>query len=367
MLEVIRNADVEVKLDFLQAAGAFQLTLIIDDRFVHQFPVEAKESQMCMSTEVSVIQAHFNGGTYVFFDGQMVDYRGSEYRGFIHSETGVSELSDRIGVKRYSEVKVTGDKFHEGVNERSQQSRRSIFNRYRGFGSNGIFLGGEAESFQMEVESLGEGGAFENRLIYRWSPFSDKITTSLEVMRLICSNGMVANAPLVTYAVPLINDWERNLSITATQLKPRFNSLLNDRFKDMRSTRASVRQAMDANSLLLARAEDKNIDPTEASKLNSMAYQVSPELHLHKYYKEDLFGDKKAAESFGSHLTQFDVYNILTEASSHYGEQEESDRTIQRFLNAMVFDSNNKKQSLTIEMPESADSDHRRAFFGSSK
>lgn len=367
MLKIIRNASVDIKLEYNYSLQDFQLTIIVDEQYVHVFPVGSKESKMCHNTEQSVIQGLFNGGTFAFFDGALVDYRSSAYRGFIHTETGVDELSNRIGIKRYNEQKATGDKFHEGIADQGGSSnRRGVFNRFRGMNNNGIFLGGEFDRFQMDIAGLSDGGNFENRLIYRWSPFSDKITTSLEVMRLICLNGMVANAPLVTYSVPLINDWEANLNVVSTQLQPRLNGLLSNRFLEMRSQRATVRQIVDANGLLMERAESKELNAGEQTMLQNMISQTSPEANLSKYYDTSLFSDKQASSGFGGHLTQFDVYNILTEASSHYGANEVNDRGIQRYLNGVVFDSSDKK-NVEVEIPESADSDHRRAFFGSNK
>lgn len=363
MLEIIRNASVEVSVDYVEKASAFGLTIIVDNRFTHEFPVTSKESKLCMNTDLAMIRSLFNGGTFAFFDGNMVDYRNSYYRGFIHDEIGVSELSERIGIKRYNEAKVSGDKFIGGINDGQPGNHASVFNRYRGRGTNGIFLGGEFESFDLCVDGLGEGGHFENRLIYRWSPFSNKITTSLEVMRLVCTNGLVANSPLVTYAVPLINDWQRNLSIVATQLKPKINNLLNDRFLEMRSDRATVRQIVDAHKLLGARSEIITLSHDEKVMLEQMKTQIDPNINLGRYYDQSLFDDALASNGYGGHLTQFDVYNMLTEASSHYGESDTNDNLIQRYLNSVVFDSS-KRQHIQVEMPESADSDHRRAFFG---
>ena len=61
---------------------------------------------------------------------------------------------------------------------------------------------------------------------------------------------------------------------------------------------------------------------------------------------------------------QFDVFNILTEASTHYGRNDLSDKAVQMGVNRIMFDQFKSKVVLNPTMPESSESDPSRAFFG---
>lgn len=366
MFEIIRNADVEAKIIFVKESLSLQIT--IDNRYEHQFSAGSRESKLCLNTNIETIQSMFYGGTYFIYKGKLVDYRLSNYKGFTHTTDGISQLAERIGLSD-----ITSNANHSQSSPAARRSPASgLFNQQRGRKNNGVFLGGEWDKFDLNIRDLGIGGEFENKLIYRWSPFSDTITTSLEVERLVCANGMVASSPFVTFEVPLINDWERNLHVISAQLQPRISDVLTSRFSDMAKKPSSVFDVQRAHGLLLDRRksiEDLNDGKggSDITNLNNMLSITDAEFNLGNYYRNELFSNTEKSKLVDAHLTQFDVFNILTEASSHYGNDSDSNVSIQRDLNRLVFDEFDRKKQLRPSVPTISDSDHRRAFFGSNK
>lgn len=346
MFEIIKNAQVDTKLIWVK--GEPSLQIVIDNRYVHDFKAGSRESKYCSNTDIETIRKMFSGGTYFFYQDRLVDYRLSSYNGFTHDHDGISELVDRIGIGSPQNLR--------------EASIGGLFNQHRSNGNNGIFLGGEWDKFDLNISELGIGGEFNNQLIYRWSPFSSNIITSLEIERLVCTNGMVSSSPFVSFEVPLINDWERNLHVISAQLKPRINDLLTMRFKDMADNRSSVNDIARANSMLKER-----YSVTETPELVNMLNITDLKSNLGSYFHEELFTDSAKSKMVGGHLTQFDVFNILTEASSHYGNDIESNFQIQRELNRLVFGGIDQKKQLNLVKPVISDSDHRRAFFGNNK
>jgi hypothetical protein len=351
MLNIIRNADVDVKIVWV--GEKISLEIVVNGVYKHAFSPASNESRMCLNTEMETIRMLFNKGTYCFYNDILVDYRRADYRGFIHNDSSINELSERIGAK--------------DMRTHGRESAAGLFNQYRGSKNNGVFLGGEWDKFDLSVKSLGIGGEFENKLIYKWSPFSSNITTSLEIQRLVCTNGLMAISPLVTYEVPLINDWQRNLHIISAQLQPRLNDTLNARFEEMNVLRASVYDVQRANQLLNERINTVDLSSDEQCSLNFLAEKTKVRSSLGRYYKDPVFEDKSRSKNAISDMTQFDIFNILTEASTHYGRDLENDSAIQRDLNRLVFDEIGRKKQLTPEIPLNQDSDHRRAFFGTNE
>lgn len=345
----ISNAKVETKVvEKTTRKGEKELCLdiIVSDRFQHTFPANSVESKLLREMEPSVVQQKMNGGTYIFTEeGKFVDYRPSDYKGFMHSEDAIQKLSDKIGFS---------------IAPESRKAARDVFSQFRE--SRGIFLGGLSDPFYLDIASLGEGGSFKNRIVYKWNPFDKDIFTTIEVERLICLNGMVGVAPIVTKKVPVINDWERHLEIVSLQVQPSVNVILQDRFLKMNDTHASVAHLLDARTLLLDRSQLKAADSIET--LQNLMKITDVESRLKHVYKKETFYRGKG-NTAASDLTQFDLFNVLTEACSHTTGTTDSTSKIQNFLNKLTFDFS--KNEISGNAKISNESDPSRVFFGKRK
>lgn len=357
--KVIRNAKVEVSIKPVKS-DVYTLQIVINGDYVHQFPPNAKENKLIYLMEPSAIAAKFTGGTYVFLDDVLIDYRTGDYTGFIHNADGIKNLAEKIGC---STTKKSA--FGSPV--------RGLFQGFRETKGE-VFLGGEGEEFDLDIAFLAEGGSFRNRLIHKWSPFSSNIITSLEVERLICNNGMVGLSPFVTNKIPIINDWERNLKIVSTGLIPTYNDILNHRFSEMANSNASIHEVLSARELLDSRKENVNIEDffngkKQPSKNNNDLKMLLEHLNVYKrlgdIYNEEVFIDKDKSKMVASDLSLFDVFNILTEGCTHTSGSDSSNGMIQREINRIVFDELHNKRKALAEVPKlSEESDHKRIFFG---
>lgn len=352
MIEVIRNARVLVQAEMAGEKGP-TLKITVNERYQHTFSPNSRESRMLMEVDISTIQQLMDAGTFVFSDGQMVDYRRSNYNGYVQSDEAIKQLIEHIGFEAPK-----GGNYSQGT--------RGLYEGIRSRATNGAIFGGNGDPFDLLVPELGVGGEFDGHIVFGWSVFSDKVTTSLNVRRLVCENGMVADAPFVTYEVPVINQWHDNLKVVNAVLKPRITDVLGRRFKEMNERRASLADVLKAHSIIGERKGlmESEANDKDAAKLARMSQILNPELHLAGIFRESAFKDPKMARQIDGHMTQFDVYNILTEASSHSGRDDANDRAATKLANTLVFDDLKERSSANFTLKPSEESDHRRAFFG---
>lgn len=346
-LKKILNAQVDIKVVYESKDALPCLSIIVNDRYTHTFPAKSTESKLLNEMELSVIRGRMNGGTFIFTEeGQLVDYRTSDYKGFMHSEDAIKKLSEKIGFNVAEPAR--------------KAAARDVFSQFRE--EKGIFLGGLSDPFYLDIASLGEGGSFKNRIVYKWNPFQKDILTTIEVERLICLNGMVGVSPLTTRKVPVINDWERHLEIVSLQIQPSINNLLQERFVKMADTSSSVANILEGRSLLFDRREYKAAENCQI--LTNLLDLTDVESRLGGIYQKEVFskGNGSVAKS---DLTQFDIFNVLTEACSHTAGTEESTFKIQRFLNKIAFDF--QKNEISGNAKISDESDPSRVFFGKRK
>lgn len=366
--QILRNAKVVASRTTPvvgHSAGQPCLHLAFEDGRTHTFPALSRESELLdiYGDDMNQISEVFNGGTYAFNDRTLVDYRNSTYRGFVHSDEGVAQLIERLGVQETASRKPARPQ----IATPASGSARAMFARVRGDKTNGVFMGREWDKFELQVPELGAGGEFENRLLYRWSPFSPNIQTSLEVERLVCNNGMVAMSPLVTHEVPVIDNWDEHLDVVTMQLKPRINAILSDRFRAMEETRASVEDVQRVHATLTARMDGSvGADDQSAVRLARLSQLTDVQRNLSRYYDTAVFSKRELAARADSHLSQFALYNVLTEAATHTNPNKTSDNSIQMGINRLVFDEIGRRAALeNRHIPVAEKSDPERAFFSS--
>lgn len=352
MIDIIRNARVLVHADMANKAGPV-LEITVNEKYHHRFSPNSRESRMLAEVDLQTIQQLMDGGYYVFAGGHLVDYRGSNYRGYVQSEEAVKQLMEHVG-------------FEAPRKGPYSSGPRGLYEGIRSQRTNGAIFGGNGDPFDLDVPELGIGGQFDGHIVFGWSVFSDKITTSLNVQRLVCENGMIGDAPFVTYEVPVINQWQDNLKVVNARLKPVITDVLGRRFSEMAERRASVADIIRAHKIINGRVDiaDTAEMQEEAARLARMSQLLNPDLNLAGIYKETALNDPKIARQLDGHMTQFDVYNILTEASTHYGRDEKNDREATRLANMLVFDELTERSSANFTLKPSEESDHRRAFFG---
>ena len=332
-----------------------RLKISVEDQRPHIFEKGRSENNLIEQMELKSIEERFNGGTFVFLNGGLIDYRVAEYAGYIRSEEEIKALSDILGVS---------------IAPKSKNAVGGMFNQFRRNSLSGdVFLGGEGKQFDLKIAGLGDGGEFVNKLIHKWSPFDKNVVLSLESERLVCSNGMVGMSPFVTNEVPIVNRVEEHLNLVSIQLKPQINSILKDRFSNMSKQPASVGSMMSAHNALTDRLKGMSRHNTmegqeSKERLVKLKNLVDVKSNLRHVYDNSVFSNKEMANGLKGNLTQFDLFNVLTESCTHTSGTTDNNNKVQMDINKLVFDELNDKKSVQGEVPISQESDHKRAFFG---
>lgn len=313
----------------------------------HRFPTTSRISKSLDLMTPVQLSERLSGGHYFFVGGCLFDFRDGNYNGFIHTRDNIEHLKRVIGI--------------EVVNA-NRNSDRSQSRNYR--------LAKHWSTNDIVVPQFGEGGKFDSRLTYTWSPFSSTIRSAFDIVRLICENGMTGLTALFGAKIPLENRWEEHLDIASAQIQNKLNSMVGARFQGMAGERATIADCQ----LLETHARNRldsilnSGDVKRREQLRNIINAVSPELQLTNFYKESVFNDRRLGAQLPAHLTAFDAYNIATELSSHTAEGNgSSDFALDRFANQLVFDRADRRQHAArfgAGPSQAAFSDPDAAFFG---
>lgn len=357
-INVIRNGKVAVEPTLNRNQDPC-LRIIVNDRYSHTFSANSRESRMLAEIDMDTIRQMLNGGTFVFSQEKLVDYRADShdtYQGFVQSDEAIKQLIEHIGFKNTKK-------------ETTPRGARGLYDGVRSRATNGAIFGGNGDPFDLVVPELGVGGEFDGHIVFGWSVFSDKVVTSLNVRRLVCENGQVADAPFVAYEVPVVNQWEDNLAVVNARLKPVITDVLGRRFAEMNERAATLDNVTKAHKIIKDRktALENEAGTAEAcARLARLSGFLNPESHLGHIVKESAMSNPKIAAQIDGHLSQFDLYNILTEATTHYGRHEATDKTATALANRIVFDELVKRPKPNFTLKPSEEFDHRTAFIGES-
>lgn len=336
-----------------------KLTVTVDGgehgEFTAEFGPQSKEVREAMDMDDTMLQRIFDGGFYSFANGRLVEWRRAGYSGYVQSQEAIDHLSNALGA---SIAKSNNGAYSRGV--------AGLYDSVRTRNTNGVMFGGASDPFRFDVAELDDGGRFKANVVSKWSMYDPRIELSFDVERLVCTNGMVANSPFVTRAVPIVNDWETNLNIAQAQLQPHFTGIMQERLRAMAdvNNRASVKAVQTAHRILEERSAYGAMTKAEQDSLHELLGFTDAKAILGSRYSDRVFADAKVAGTAPSHMTKFDLFNILTEANSSYGRSEGNDMAANRLVNALVFDDLRSRPLDTGTVSLSSDSDHRRAFFG---
>jgi hypothetical protein len=339
--------------------------------YQHTFGPKSKEVKSAFFHGMEGLRRHFVGGAYFFVGDKLCDYKPcspgkDRYTGFIHTDEALVKLAEELGI----EVATT----------RKSVSQNLVESRTRN--TNGIMLGKASSDFSMNIDALGEGGQFNNRIIHKWSPFSDLIDNVIEAIRLICTNGMTAESELFTKSVRIVNEIEDNLRTVFNQIQPTYTDVMSKRFIEMSQTPTTVAFLQAITRLLESRLKDiesgyttengivvplsglsiQEVDD-QATKIRNLIMAIDPSIMLEGYYDESVFTTSHLAQTAPGHISQYDALNVITELNTHYAGDELSSRSADRLANSLMFDE--ITQGRRLQMPDRATEIHtNRAFIG---
>lgn len=346
---MIRDANVTAKAVFTKNGVAAHIT--VDGQFEHQFGPKSRVSQQLSLIPEKELSERLTGGDYFFINDSLVDFRDQHYNGFVHNDAALDSLMTTIG-------------FTELTNRQSRATHRML-NRTA---SSDIALSKQWSKNSIEIPMYKSGGDFDSQLNFTWNPFQKNVSSVFELVRLICTNGMVGTTPFVNMQIPLVNRWEEHLNIANMQLQNKISNMMGSRLKEMSGARASVADLMILDRHITGRMLSKE-DPQQNESLRRMYELIDPAEHLMKYYKPEVLDNKAVAAQLPSHLSVFDAWNIATEVCTHYNPTADStDAGLQKLANHLVFDrgcSSTKVANIGNNIELSPFSSPERAFFGS--
>ncbi len=354
--DMIRDA--KVKLEVVETTDSkrrvhHQARVFVGDH-QHTFDKNSRVSKALETMSPADLQARLNGGSFFFINEQLIDFRDAQYNGFVHSDANIDALMENIGV-------------HESTKRR--------------FGSTttpgGIILSNRWNQQDIQVEGYQEGGAFTSNLHYDWNPYHQYVRGVFELVRLICTNGMVGSNDIFNARIPVVNRWEEHLEIASRQIQNKVNATVSARLRQMGREHASVAELQ----LVANHAENRlleldvvdfgSLDKLEETRktLRNINNIANPEIHLHNHYKASAFEDKNLGAQLAGHLSLFDAWNLVTEMFSHTKEVATSSNTaLQKMANSLVFDGDKRNARLNrtdVNAPiVSSFSDPEVAFFG---
>jgi len=357
---MLRNARVAVDVHKVVKDGAKEPTLlasiVVNDKFRHVFNAKSRITRALTHMTPKDLQDRLNGGSFFFVNDTLVDFRDVQYNGFVHNEESIQKMIDLIGVRAVQ-----------------HRDRRAL-------GLNTVAadfaLSGYYNRAPIIVPEYLTGGVFESALMYNWNPFYQNIRGVFELVRQICSNGMVGVSDFLNTTVPVINKWEEHLEIASRQIQNKVGDKVTARLSQMGTERATIGElqllANHAVSRITDSSNPEGVPADQRDRLNNIYKIVNPVFHLASRYQAGAFTDANVAAQLPAHLSTFDAFNIATEMYTHSQESDTSSGfALQKFANGLLFDQKNKRaQRLSrafVEPLLSSFSDADTAFFGTVK
>ena len=358
--EMVRNAPVELEVieNRHHTGKLVTQAKIIVGNLEHTFKADSRISKALETMSPEDLRARLSGGSFFFVNDQLVDFRDAHYDGFVHSDANLESLMSNIGA-------------------RAGNGRDRSANRLNTTAS-GIILSNRWSNQDIHIEGYQEGGVFTSNLNYNWNPFHQYVNGSFELVRLICTNGMVGSNDIFNAKIPVVNRWEEHLEIASRQIQNKVNDTVSQRLRHMGVEHASVGELQ----LISSHAENRlleldivdfgSLDKFEEvrSTLRNINNIANPEIHLANHYKNDAFENKNLSAQLAGHLSLFDAWNLVTEMYSHTKEvASSSGAALQKMANSLVFDGDKRKACMNrtgVTAPlMSSFSDPETAFFGS--
>lgn len=272
--------------------------------------------RMIRMTNVENVQAMLQGGHFLFEGDELKEYRDGNYNGFIHDDDWIKRFSDTPQLLSHMKSEII-------------------------------------------VPDFGEGGKFDLNTGFTWSAFNPYLKTQVNLMRLICANGMRVKHKLFEKKVPLINNFEKHLDISAEQINITANKEIKSKLVGMNDIIASVRDVSLVGDHIQKRLE---VDPLD-ERLNNLNEVIMAGEFDEKYTSYAL-NSASITSHLPSHLSRFDLLNITTELMTHTRSVDRStDNALNLISTNLIFSDNEVNQFSKAKIPRTF-ANPEQAFFG---
>jgi hypothetical protein len=179
---------------------------------------------------------------------------------------------------------------------------------------------------------------------------------------------MTASTDLINTKIPLINRWMEHLDIASVQIQNKTRAIFMKRMVAMSQSRASVADVKFVADHAKKRWAANSKDLVARQTVDGIFVAANPVFHLSDIYQDGALSANVVGSQLPSHLTQFDVYNLVTELRSHTVQVDDSlDFSLDKFANELVFNrkDDTKFSNRYHDAPRlSSFSDPEMAFFG---
>lgn len=294
--------------------------ITVNDELQHIFPHTSRVSRHLDIMDVDSLAQRLSGGSFFSVENQLVDFRDGAYNGFIHNDQTIEVFMDLLGYQHKNELNLAHLQKDNDDND-SPIVLRKIWDKN-----------------EISVPGYADGGNFNSVLSFTWNPYVKTVNTAFDLVRLVCTNGMVGLTSFVNSKVPVENRWEEHLDIASRMIQNKVNDIVIQRVGQMTTEHCSV-----ADLLLLeshaAERLSSTTDNQEHIKLTNILGAVSPSLRLSDIYQPSVFDDKNLAAQLPGHISAFDAYNVATEIRTHVAQTaKSSDFALDKFANGLLFD-----------------------------
>lgn len=321
--QMIRDAEVVARADYTPRSGKQVLTIEVGDHS-HTFAPTSRISDALNHTTPDVIAKRMEGGNFFFHNGELLNFQYGDQPAFVHTDDAIQALIDHVGFTTYGENEMATRFKSDNL-----QSRTVSLDKVR-------------SNVEIEIPAYQDGGNMSSQLSFRWSPFQQYVSTSFELVRLICLNGMHGLTSFLNNKIPMVNQWEEHLEIANRQIQNTVTNMLTARMDELTRMPATVRdcqRVVDYCRARLDNAPDNHSNEKALKILRDNAYIANPEFHLKGHYRDSVFNDRRVSDQTASHLSLFSLWNMLTEIASHTLVAEgASDFNIHKHANEIVFD-----------------------------
>jgi hypothetical protein len=323
---IVRNAKVEVQAVQMHRQGktlGVGARITVGDKFQHDFLPKSAVSQS-LAAGTDALANRFNGGTFFFKDGieeepsELITYQDGFYKNFVHTDDGIQELLNHIG-------------------------STSNFNKsqHTNLVSKNIRLQNVRSDVSLTIPGMQSGGDMRSELSFAWSPFQSHVNAVFQIIRQICTNGMVGLADFMNTRIPLVNDWARHMQIVDAQIQNKMTNMIGTRMSAMSQTHASIRDCYRVKNACTERLNEtaNHYNQAETDRLKRIQLIVDPDIHLRGLVPNAVLEDQRLCDQTSSHLSEFTVWNMLTELASHTrASSGNSQAALHKHANAILID-----------------------------
>ena len=318
------------KVDFLYG-GNKSWSVQLDDELTFNLDRRSPiAGQLNLDVDRDHLIEQFTEGRFFVVDDEVIDYRLQADLKFLHKDEDIKQLVDHLGF-----AKPISGAFQPG--NRNRHTRHGI--------SRVIQARSQTEAFEASaIDSL--GGQFDIYTGFKWSPFSLDIHSYIEMWRLVCENGAIANAPLVNARIPMMNQWKENLEISNQVIRHNFDKIVMPRLAALPNERISMADLFTLRGIVsnLASTEDKDF------KTNSIKHLANISAQLENAWdpRADNLG-RNNLKFIPAPVSAFDAMNIATEVTTHHVAKDRTNARGQAFVNDLIF-SETRRRNMNVDV-----------------